>query len=86
MLENGKLYEKSVFETAVEEFAMISIIERVKRSLENIKEVASIVGISDDVIGDFDKEFNDLVNMADATDEWFKKMRALEASILETLK
>lgn len=85
MLENGKLYEKSVFETAVEEFAMISIIERVKRSLENIKEVASIVGISDDVIGDFDKEFNDLVNMADATDEWFKKMRALEASILTAL-
>lgn len=85
MLENGKLYEKSVFETAVEEFAMISIIERVKRSLENIKEVASIVGISDDVIGDFDKEFNDLVNMADATEEWFKKMRALEASILAAL-
>ena len=85
MLENGKLYEKSVFETAVEEFAMISIIERVKRSLENIKEVASIVGISDDVIGDFDKEFNDLVNMADATEEWFKKMRALEASILTAL-
>ena len=85
MLENGKLYEKSVFETAVEEFAMISIIERVKRSLENIKKVASIVGISDDVIGDFDKEFNDLVNMADATEEWFKKMRALEASILAAL-
>ena len=76
---------KSVFETAVEEFAMISIIERVKRSLENIKEVASIVGISDDVIGDFDKEFNDLVNMVDATEEWFKKMRALEASILAAL-
>ena len=76
---------KSVFETAVEEFAMISIIERVKHSLENIKEVASIVGISDDVIGDFDKEFNDLVNMADATEEWFKKMRALEASILAAL-
>ena len=76
---------KSVFETAVEQFAMISIIERVKRSLENIKEVASIVGISDDVIGDFDKEFNDLVNMADATEEWFKKMRALEASILAAL-
>ena len=76
---------KSVFETAVEEFAMISIIERVKRSLENIKEVASIVGISDDVLEDFDKEFNDLVNMADATEEWFKKMRALEASILAAL-
>lgn len=77
---------KSVFETAVEEFAMISIIERVKRSLENIKEVASIVGISDDVIGDFDKEFKLLVNTADASEEWFNKMEALRASILETLK
>lgn len=77
---------KSVFETAVEEFAMISIIERVKRSLETIKEVASIVGISDDVIGDFDKEFKLLVNTADASEEWFNKMEALRASILETLK
>lgn len=76
---------KSVFESAVEEFAMISIIERVKRSLDNIKEVASIVGISDDVIGDFDKEFNALIDATDGSEEWFKKMRALEASILAAL-
>lgn len=77
---------RNVFETAVEDFAMISIVDRVSRTIENVKEVAGIVGISDDVISDFEKEFNILVNTADASsEEWFKKMRDLEASILALL-
>ena len=68
-------------ETVIEQFAIISVIERVGRTIETIKEVADIVGISDDVIEDFDKEFNNLVNAAEVSEEWFKKMRALEASI-----
>ena len=70
----------------IDEFMANSVIERVGRIIETIKEVAYIVGISDDVIEDFDKEFNILVNTADASsEEWFKKMRDLEASILALL-
>lgn len=68
------------------EFKVNSVIDRVGRNINTIKEVAYIVGISDDVIEDFDKEFKLLVNTADASDEWFNKMEALRASILETLK
>lgn len=68
------------------EFKVNSAIDRVGRNINTIKEVAYIVGISDDVIDDFDKEFKLLVNTADASEEWFNKMEALRASILETLK
>ena len=68
------------------EFKVNSVIDRVGRNINTIKEVAYIVGISDDVTEDFDKEFKLLVNTADASDEWFNKMEALRASILETLK
>lgn len=68
------------------EFKVNSAIDRVGRNINTIKEVAYIVGISDDVIEDFDKEFKLLVNTADASEEWFNKMEALRASILETLK
>lgn len=68
------------------EFKVNSAIDRVGRNINTIKEVAYIVGISDDVIEDFDKEFKLLVNTADASEEWFNKMDALRASILETLK
>lgn len=68
------------------EFKVNSAIDRVGRNINTIKEVAYIVGISDDEIGDFDKEFKLLVNTADASEEWFNKMEALRASILETLK
>lgn len=77
---------RKVFEDAIMEFKVNSTIERVDRTIKTIKEVAYIVGISDDVIEDFDKEFKLLVNTADASDEWFNKMEALKASILETLK
>ena len=77
---------RKIFEDAVVEFKVNSTIERVDRTIKTIKEVAYIVGISDDVIEDFDKEFKLLVNTADASDEWFNKMEALKASILETLK
>lgn len=68
------------------EFKVNSAIDRVGRNINTIKEVAYIVGISDDVIEDFDKEFKLLVDAADASEEWFNKMEALRASILETLK
>ena len=68
------------------EFKVNSAIDRVGRNINTIKEVAYIVGISDDVIENFDKEFKLLVNTADASEEWFNKMEALRASILETLK
>lgn len=68
------------------EFKVNNAIDRVGRNINTIKEVAYIVGISDDVIEDFDKEFKLLVNTADASEEWFNKMEALRASILETLK
>ena len=68
------------------EFKVNSAIDRVGRNINTIKEVAYIVGISDDVIEDFDKEFNNLVNAAEVSEEWFDKMEALRASILETLK
>ena len=68
------------------EFKVNSAIDRVGRNINTIKEVAYIVGISDDVIDDFDKEFKLLVNTADASEEWFNKMEALRSSILETLK
>ena len=68
------------------EFKVNSAIDRVGRNINTIKDVAYIVGISDDVIEDFDKEFKLLVNTADASEEWFNKMEALRASILETLK
>ena len=68
------------------EFKVNSAIDRVGRNINTIKEVAYIVGISDDVIEDFDKEFKLLVNTADTSEEWFNKMEALRASILETLK
>ena len=77
---------RKVFEDAIMVFKVNSTIERVDRTIKTIKEVAYIVGISDDVIEDFDKEFKLLVNTADASDEWFNKMEALKASILETLK
>ena len=77
---------RKVFEDAIMEFKVNSTIERVDRTIKTIKEVAYIVGISDDVIEDFDKEFKLLVNTADASDEWVNKMEALKASILETLK
>lgn len=77
---------RKIFNDAVVEFKVNSTIERVDRTIKTIKEVAYIVGISDDVIEDFDKEFKLLVNTADASDEWFNKMEALKASILETLK
>ena len=70
----------------IDEFMANSAIERVGRTIETIKEVADIVGISDDVIEDFDKEFNNLVNAAEVSEEWFDKMEAFEASILATLK
>ena len=68
------------------EFKVNSAIDRVGRNINTIKEVAYIVGISDDEIEDFDKEFKLLVDAADASEEWFDKMEALRASILETLK
>ena len=68
-------------ETAIEEFAIISVIERVSRTIKNIKEVADIVDISDDVIEDFDKEFNNLVNADVSVEEWFKKARDLETRL-----
>ena len=77
---------RKTFNDAIVEFKVNSTIERVDRTIKTIKEVAYIVGISDDVIEDFDKEFKLLVNTADASDEWFNKMEALKASILETLK
>ena len=77
---------RKIFNDAVVEFKVNSTIERVDRTIKTIKEVAYIVGISDDVIEDFDKEFKLLVNTADASDAWFNKMEALKASILETLK
>ena len=77
---------RKIFNDAVVEFKVNSAIERVKRCLETIKEIAYIVGISDAEIEDFDKEFKLLVNTADASEEWFNKMEALRASILETLK
>lgn len=77
---------RKIFNDAVVEFKVNSTIERVDRTIKTIKEVAYIVGISDDVIEDFDKEFKLLVNTADASEEWFNKMEALRASILETLK
>ena len=77
---------RKIFDDAIMEFKVNSTIERVDRTIKTIKEVAYIVGISDDVIEDFDKEFKLLVNTADASDEWFNKMEALKASILETLK
>lgn len=67
------------------EFKVNSAIDRVGRNINTIKEVAYIVGISDDVIEDFDKEFKLLVNTADASEEWFNKMEALRASILAAL-
>ena len=70
----------------IDEFMANSVIERVGRIIETIKEVADIVGISDDVVEDFDKEFNNLVNAAEVSEEWFDKMDAFEASILATLK
>ena len=70
----------------IDEFMANSVIERVGRIIETIKEVADIVGISDDVIEDFDKEFDNLVNAAEVSEEWFDKMEAFEASILATLK
>ena len=63
------------------EFKVNSAIDRVGRNINTIKEVAYIVGISDDVIDDFDKEFKLLVNTADASEEWFNKMEALRSSI-----
>lgn len=77
---------RKIFNDAVVEFKVNSAIERVDRTIKTIKEVAYIVGISDDVIEDFDKEFKLLVNTADASAEWFDKMEVLKASILETLK
>lgn len=68
------------------EFKVNSAIDRVGRNINTIKEVAYIVGISDDEIEDFDKEFKLLVDAADASEEWFDKIEALRASILETLK
>lgn len=68
------------------EFKVNSAIDRVGRNINTIKEVAYIVGISDDEIEDFDKEFKLLVDAAAASEEWFDKMEALRASILETLK
>ena len=70
----------------IDEFMANSVIERVGRTIETIKEVADIVGISDDVIEEFDKEFDNLVNAAEVSEEWFDKMEAFEASILATLK
>lgn len=77
---------RKIFNDAVVEFMANSTIERVDRTIKTIKEVADIVGISDDVIEDFDKEFNNLVNAAEVSEEWFDKMEAFEASILATLK